>query len=348
VSVGALWIGGVPVLSYGDLNQNAAAINNSGIVVGSYDTGLPPQHLYSGAFHAFYWQAGILTDPGTLSGATADDALQSGAMAINSAGVIVGYSQTFGDVQHAVMWQNGKISDLHAALASLIPTNNTVISADAITDDGQVLLTVADNTSYAMTYYIAKPLIPTTSSIWSSINPSSYGQQVHLVATIKADSGASPQGSVTWYDGGKAVAASPIYTGAAGWWPSTLTVGVHNITVSYKGVNPDASSTSAAFKQTVRAAATRTGIYVPTNPGAHGKAVTLIATVVPAYGTITGTVTFKSGAKVLGTATVDRKSDQARYTTTFTSAGKYSLAATYGATTNFLGSSSPALTLVVK
>ena len=48
---------------------------------------------------------------------------------------------------------------------------------------------VAQNTDTNVTkYYVARPLIPTHTSITSNINPSTYGQQIHLVAKVTPDS----------------------------------------------------------------------------------------------------------------------------------------------------------------
>jgi probable HAF family extracellular repeat protein len=74
-------------------------INNAGIVASSYP--------YSGVPHAYKWDAGIVTDLGTLGGT------ESQAYAINSRGAVVGYSQTAGDASiHPFLYEAGSMRDL--------------------------------------------------------------------------------------------------------------------------------------------------------------------------------------------------------------------------------------------
>ena len=80
----------------------------------------------------------------------------------------------------------------------------------------------------------------------------------------------------------------------------------------------------------------------------HGQKVTLTALVTPQYGTISGTVTFKSGSTVLGTGSVNAKNKEAQVSTVFKSAGKYSLEAVYNPGTGFQGSHSAVLGLTVR
>jgi probable HAF family extracellular repeat protein len=312
-------------------------------------------HLYTGAFHAFRWEAGALTELGALPGATADDAFQSAANAVNTSGVIVGYSQyttPFPETApgyHAVLWQNGKIVDLHSALSAKLPTNMTLTSADDISDIGLMLVTTTDNQTGATARFLVGTIIPTRISITSNINPSSYGQPTHLVAGIIPASGSPPLGNVTWYDGSTLLGTAGLTSiGTASWEPSTWTTGAHNITVVYKGYDPDGPSTSAIFEQTVQATSTKTTLGSSVNPATHSQSFTLTATVAPSFGTVAGSVTFKSGSTTLGTAAVDGRTKQARLATTLKTAGKYSITAVYGGTTNFKSSSSAALALPVK
>ncbi len=95
-------------------------------------------------------------------------------------------------------------------------------------------------------------------------------------------------------------------------------------------------------------AASATTLSSSANPSVYGNAVTLTATVTGSGGTPGGTVTFKDGAVVLGTATLNG-SGQATWTTSNLSASgsPHSLTAVYGGNGSFSSSTSSALSQVV-
>jgi len=350
-SYGLMWINGVQASNYGGYEVNASQVTNAGIVIGSsrteFESPFPPQLFIP---HAFEWEAGTLTDLGCLPGAPAGSTFESGAAAMNSSGTIVGYSQVADHVYHATMWVNRQIVDLNTALASQLPSGWHLQSAGSINDAGEILLYAANDETGEGAYYLAKPLITSHTTITSNINPSTYGQQIHLVARVSPDSGPVPTtGSVSWYDNGKLLGTARMTSiGTSSWEPSSWTGGVHSVTAAFPGSNTVGASTSPVFKQTVNAASTRTTLSVSANPATHGKSVQFTATVVPASGTIAGTVTYKSGTTVLGTGTLDGRTKQTHFTTTFTKAGSYAITAVYAGSQNFLTSTSKTLTVTVK
>jgi probable HAF family extracellular repeat protein len=105
-------------------------INNQGQAVGGSDTSVPDPSttclgLPPGAFpesHAFLWASGVMHDLGTFAGDP-----DSGASAINDSGQVVGGSGN-PCIGHAVLWQNGTVSDLNALIPAasgwlfLVPT----------------------------------------------------------------------------------------------------------------------------------------------------------------------------------------------------------------------------------
>ena len=104
----------------GGTTSYAYGINNLTQVVG-YSYG-----------HAFLWDAGAMTDLGTLGGAN------SYGTAINDAGQIVGYSNpTSSYTYHAFIYQDGVMSDLNA----LVPegTGWNLTNAQAINSVGQIV-----------------------------------------------------------------------------------------------------------------------------------------------------------------------------------------------------------------
>src|SRR5262249_41784215 len=87
--------------------------------------------------------------------------------------------------------------------------------------------------------------------------------------------------------------------------------------------------------------ATPSALPSPVNPAATGQSVTFTATVAPVApgtGTPTGTVTFRDGSVVLGTAQVG-PGGTAMLTTSFALAGGHAITATYSGDANWVASS---------
>jgi probable HAF family extracellular repeat protein len=112
----------------------AAWLNDAGAVVGA--TTIEGDQ----ALLAFFWEKGTMTNLGALSGNTC-----SAADAINSAGQIVGGSGGYNaqnfpactdPVEHAVLWDNGKILDLNA----FVPASSdlTLTEATFVNDRGEI------------------------------------------------------------------------------------------------------------------------------------------------------------------------------------------------------------------
>jgi len=342
---GDLWVDGQEV---GGPGENIQAINNSGVVVGGFYSGDPQDEAclsQLGAEHAFSSGPSGRVDLGGPSG----DGCFTFAIAVNASGVVVGTTALSSNDSHAAIWENGKFSDLNNVLAEMLPAHTVLTSAVDVTDNGKILMRALDTTTNDTSYLIATPAVPTRISISSNINPSSFGQPIHLVATVTPDSGPKPTGQVQWFDNGKLLGTARMtLIGTASWEPSTWTAGVHKITARYLGAAPAGSSSSANFNQTVKATRTRTTLSASVNTATHGKSFTLTATVVPAFGTIAGNVTFKSNNAILGTAKLDGRTKQARLTTALNKPGKYTLEADYGTTREFAGSTSAELALAVR
>jgi hypothetical protein len=186
---------------------------------------------------------------------------------------------------------------------------------------------------------------PTTTTVASSLNPSTFGAAVTFTATVTS-SGGTPTGTVTFKDGATTLGTGTLSSGKATFKTSTLTVASHSITAVYGGSSSFKTSTSPALTQTVKQAASSTAVASSLNPSTFGAAVTFTATVTSSGGTPTGTVTFKNGTAALGTGTLS--SGKATFKTSTLTVGSHSITAVYGGSTNFITSTSPALTQTVK
>jgi hypothetical protein len=91
---------------------------------------------------------------------------------------------------------------------------------------------------------------PTTTTLVSSPNPSTHKQSVTFTAMVASSSAGTITGTVTFYDGAKALATVTISAGTAKYTTTALASGTHNVTAAYNG-SASYSLSSAALVQTV-------------------------------------------------------------------------------------------------
>ena len=147
--------------------------------------------------------------------------------------------------------------------------------------------------------------IPTTTTLTSSLNPSTYLHQVTFTATVTSVTGAPPTGTATFTaDGNTICSAVPLVSGSNGSTATcliaTLTGGQHSIVASYSGGGNFAASQSQPLTQTVNKAATTAALTSSPNPSTYLQTVTITATVTGANGgSPTGTVSFTDSGTVI-------------------------------------------------
>src|SRR5271156_4189191 len=149
-----------------DIGTSSPLLNNGGTVTGFADTTTPdpfaPNSCFADCFvtHVFQWQNGVLTDLGALPGGGS-----SASTWITPNGLIAGLSEN-GELDplfsglpeaHAVLWQNGNITDL-----GTLPEGGYESEANAVNSRGQVvgaaLNSVPDANSMASgTYWFGIP-----------------------------------------------------------------------------------------------------------------------------------------------------------------------------------------------
>ncbi|HEY3838404.1 MAG TPA: FG-GAP-like repeat-containing protein, partial [Bryobacteraceae bacterium] len=119
------------------------------------------------------------------------------------------------------------------------------------------------NTSAAL-IQVVKPATVTT--LTSSPNPSTYGQNVTLTATL---SPAAATGNVSFYNGTALLGISPLVNGTASIRTTLLPSGTQSLTARYDGSSSLASGTSPAVLQSVKpvsASGFQTGIAYARSP----------------------------------------------------------------------------------
>lgn len=221
-----------------------------------------------------------------------------------------------------------------------LSTSLLVIGSHTITAEygGNTNFDPSTSTGFSQTVNKAS----TTTALESSINPSTVGQSITFTATVTvtAPGNATLTGSVTFKDGSTTIGTSTLSGGKAILATSTLTAGSHSITAVYGGDTNLNGSTSAVLTQMVKQASNTT-VSSTVNPSVFGQSVMFTATVSsvpPGNGTPGGTVTFKDGVNILGTANLS--GGQTTFTAPSLSTGAHTISVVYGGDTNFNGSTS--------
>jgi hypothetical protein len=199
------------------------------------------------------------------------------------------------------------------------------------------------STSAALKETVA--LAATSSSVTTSVNPSTFGQSVTITATVTS-SGGSPSGNMSIKNNGVTFGSATVTNGKATFTTTTLPVGSNSITVLYDGNADFNYSTSPAVVQKVIAASTATTVSSSLNPSTFGESVTLTATVTSSGGTPTGNVSFKKNGATFGSVAL--VGGKATITTTTLAVGADSITALYDGNTDFNYSTSPAVLQTVQ
>ena len=188
----------------------------------------------------------------------------------------------------------------------------------------------------------------TTTTLSSSLNPSTYGQAVTFTAVVTSKVGAPPNGEiVTFMQGTNVRGTGALSGGSAAFTTSTLAAGgTDSIKAVYAGDANFAGSTSNTVSQVVNKATTTTTLASSQNPSNVGQSVTFTANVAPQFsGMVTGTVGFYNGSKKLGNGTLS--GGVASYSTTALAVGTDTITAVFNGSTSFTTSTSGAVSQTV-
>lgn len=177
----------------------------------------------------------------------------------------------------------------------------------------------------------------TSTALASSLNPSTYPEEVVFTATVTSTDG-TPDGNVSFYDGATLLNTTALSSGTATFSTQLLAGGTHSITAVYAGsANGFQTSTSAAVSQVVNPRATSISFSTNANPAAINN-FSVSATVTSASGTPAGTVEFREGTVVVGTINLSGGTAAGALSLT---AGSHTLTAVYLGNANYISSTSP-------
>lgn len=213
---------------------------------------------------------------------------------------------------------------------------------------GTAKAVLGQGTGSSTVQVVQAPAASTTTTLASSLNPSTDQQAVSFTATITSSAkGSAPTGAVQFkVDGASAGTPVNLSNGTAKFSTSTLAVGSHTIAAAYIPNSSSYAASSGSVVQVVNSAplsdvATFTLITSP-NPSTVGQSVLMTATLPSG---VTGTVQFVEGATVLGRSTISRTT--ATFTTASLTAGTHQISAVYSGDSRYRAATSPVTTLVV-
>ncbi|HWY58109.1 MAG TPA: Ig-like domain repeat protein [Terriglobales bacterium] len=195
---------------------------------------------------------------------------------------------------------------------------------------------------------------PTSIGLSSSVNPSTFGQNVTFTASLTASGSPTPSGAVTFLDGDTPLGPAVTLAGGitATFSSSALTAGTHSITAQYSGDTNYTSSTSSAVVQIVNKNGTAIALNSSPNPSTAGQLVTFSSSVAgvtppPGVPTPTGSVTFLDGATALGPAVPVASDGSSAFTTSTLAAGTHTITAQYSGDADWGASTSSPVSQLV-
>jgi autotransporter-associated beta strand protein len=242
-------------------------------------------------------------------------------------------------------------------LAAFTPTTPLLVGTHSIsaTYAGTPTTFQGSSTTSPVTQHVTADNTTTT---LATLSNTVYGQPVTFAATVKPvfPGTAAPSGTVNFFDdtgSGPAFIGSGTLnsSGVATFTPSSpLTVGAHSINAAYVATTNFNGSTSAAQSMQVSAANTSTQLALLTTQSVYGQAVTFQATVTvvsPGTGIPSGTVIFLddigdgNGPQQIGSTGLNGSGVATFMTVNPLPVGSQKITASYVATTNYAGSTSP-------
>ncbi len=192
--------------------------------------------------------------------------------------------------------------------------------------------------------FVSKLFLPafTTTTLTSSLNPSTYPHAVTFTAKVTSGLGPPPDGETVTFGASFrkrwiSLGTGTLSGGSASVTVAALKAGNYAIVADYYG-DANFSGSSSILAQVVNKATTTTTLTSSLNPSNYGQSVTFTATLTPQFGgTVKGTVSFYDGGTWLGNKYLSK--GRALFTTSTLSQGTHTITARYKGNVNFIGSS---------
>lgn len=174
-----------------------------------------------------------------------------------------------------------------------------------------------------------------------------FGNTTQL-SVLVTGAGATPTGTVTFYDGAASLGTATLASGAAS-IAAKLTGGAHSVTAAYSGDTNYAPSTSAVSQVTIAAAASTAKVTANPATVLQNVSTNLTATItgVAGYAVPTGSVDFSDAGTYLGTGNLN-SAGVATLSAPMATAGSRTITAAYSGDANYaVSSATTAVTVTV-
>ncbi len=257
----------------------------------------------------------------------APDAWSLAEADVNQDGIpdlIVGNSGPIG-----VLVNNGDGTFQSARIYSAGVSATLGLTSSDLNRDGWPDIIVA-NGNHSLSVLLNTGLHLTSTTLTSTLNPSTYGQLVTFRAMVSG-SGVLTGSVVFRLSTGNSLGSAVLTNGVATLTRS-LNAGSHFVTAAYKGDATHLKSSSAVLNQVVRQAKTTATLASSANPSTLGQPVTFTAKISSPTVTPQGPVTFTAGNTMLGMAQLS--AGKASLTTSSLPLGSTTITVTYSGNSN--------------
>jgi hypothetical protein len=225
---------------------------------------------------------------------------------------------------------------------------------DGLAGSANAALSMNNNREALSGLFATKVGAGSTTTVTSSLNPSTAGQSVTFTANVSGAAG-TPTGTVEFTVNGASIAGCGAVTlnasGSAACATTSLAGGSNTIRAQYNGSTAYTASTSNALTQTVNIVKTTPAVALSSslNPSNASQSIAFTAAVSGGSGAATGTVTFQIDGVAFGACTnLVLASGAATCTTGTLSAGAHTIQAQYSGNAGYNTSSSNALNQTVR